>query len=141
MIIETYINRPGKSLVSVILIFLGIYTTIYFQEIQVESIERFVTLVSDDNYEMSQLLWTWGLNLFCALGYVMIACFWLKEVFVTNYYDNYPSHSKVTCLITSILFIVASWLFISFIFTNLSGLVIVSVILALAIYANSNDKK
>ncbi|MBY0122130.1 hypothetical protein [Bacillus sp. S/N-304-OC-R1] len=141
MILETYTNRPGKTLASVILLLLGAYTFFFHQEVQVESIESFISIVTEASNDMKKILMTWGLNLLCAMGYVLLGAGWLKDVFIYNYLDNYPDQSRFICFLMSMLCFGISWVFISFIFTKLIGIVIVTVLSAIVIYGNSDDRR
>lgn len=140
MFLETYINRPGKSLSSIIFIIIGISTILYFQDIQVENLKILLSNITEESTRKTLLL-SWGFNLFSAVGFIAIGYSWLNEVFVWSetFYDSIDS--KIICAVTGLVFLIGSWFFISFIFTKLIGVVIASLIAVLFIYGNTSNRQ
>lgn len=141
MYFEPFINRPVKSLLSAVLLFLGLYTLFFYQKLQVESVEKFLEITTNPSFNVPDLWITWGLNLACTVSYVLLGWAWIKEIFSHNYHYEDQTYSVIICLIMGLVFILSSWFFISFIFTNLIGVVIVTALVFAAIYGSSNNRR
>lgn len=141
MIFQTFKNRPVKTTLSIVLLLVGVYTFVQYQEINVTSVNQFFNILIDTRYDKSSLYLTCGLNLLSVVGFISLGVAWFKDVFGYNHDDDYPEYSKIICFIMSILCFCASLIFISFIFTRLIGMVIVVAIVALFLYGNTPSQR
>jgi hypothetical protein len=133
IVIDTFRNRPGKSLSSIIVAILGIVTMIMFQELKIETLEDFFSYVTNSQ-DNSTLLLTWGFNLFTFIFLVILGVLWMKDVIKDNYMDISPGIGRLTSLIVGILHLAFSILFLSYIFSKLLGIVIAALIFFVIIY-------
>jgi hypothetical protein len=139
IVIDTFRNRPGKSLSTFIVAILGIVTIIMFQDLKVETLGDFISYVTNSQ-DNSTLLLTWGFNLFTFVFLVILGVLWIKDVIKENYMDISPGAGKLISLIVGILHFAFSILFLSYIFSKLLGIVIAAVIFFAIVY-NEKPKR
>jgi polyferredoxin len=139
IVIDTFRNRPGKTLSSFFVAILGIVTILMFQDLKVETLGDLFSYLTNSQ-ENSTLLLTWGFNLFTFIFLVILGVLWIKDVIKENYMDISPGIGKLTSLIVGILHLAFSILFLSYIFSKLLGIVI-AVLIFFAIVYNEKPKR
>ncbi|PEY83091.1 hypothetical protein [Bacillus cereus] len=132
-VLDIFKHRIGKSLCSLFVMIMSIVAIFVFQKIRIETVKGFYSSIfnSQENLEM---MWTLGINLLSLVFNIVMIWLWLKDMRKDNYVDMDPTTVRFVALIITIIHVIFSLVFITYIFSNLLGIVIGILIFAAIIW-------
>ncbi|EJQ43633.1 hypothetical protein IEQ_04961 [Bacillus cereus BAG6X1-2] len=122
-VLDIFKNYLGKSLGSLIVMIMGIVAIFRFQEIRIETVNGFYSSIFNGG-ENLEVVWTLGINLLSLVLNVVMVWLWLKDILKDDYEDMDPTTVRVVSLILAIIHVIFSLVFITYIFSNLLGIVV-----------------
>ncbi|PEA54957.1 hypothetical protein CON64_09710 [Bacillus pseudomycoides] len=142
-IIDVFKERPGKSVASLIVLIVSIVAILRYQEIRVETVKVFLDSISN-NTDNSEMMWTWGINLLSLFFNFIMAWSWMKDIMSDDFYD--PMIGRIVAFVIGAIHGLFVLVFIKYIFSNLTGIVIgvvAFVVVMWAFFGNDNirDRK
>lgn len=137
-VIETFHNRVGLTVMTVLAFAVGIITTIFYQNITVNSIQDLWDMIQSNRTE---LIATEVLNIISGVLLAGVGVFWIKEVFSSNGYETSWIVSKLTCLLVGVGCVSFAITFFHFLLSKMLAVVIVGVIVWLWLMGDPSDKK
>lgn len=132
-VLDTFKNRLGKSLGSLIVIIIGIVAIFGFQEIRIVTVKGFYSSIFNGR-ENLEMMWTLVINLLSLVLNIIMVWLWLKDILKDDYEDMDPTTVKIVTLIIAIIHVLLSFMFITYVFSNLLGIVVGILIFAAIIW-------
>ncbi|PEX06990.1 hypothetical protein COD78_21245 [Bacillus cereus] len=132
-VIDIFKNRIGKSLCSLFVMIMSIVAIFGFQEIRIETVKGFYSSILNSQ-ENLEIVWTLGINLLSLFFNIVMIWLWLKNMWKDNHVDIDPTMVRFVALIITIIHIIFSLFFITYIFSNLLGIVVGILIFAAIIW-------
>lgn len=122
-VLDTFKNRLGKSIGSLIVMIIGIVAIFWFQEMRIETVKGFYSSIFN-NQENLEMIWTLVINILSLVLNIVMVWLWLKGILKDNYEDMDPTTVRVISLIIAIIHIIFSIMFITYVFSKLLGIVV-----------------
>ncbi|MGZ7147832.1 hypothetical protein [Bacillus sp. BC08] len=132
-VLDTFKNRLGKSVGSLIVIIIGIVAIFGFQEIRIETVKGFYSSIFNGR-ESLDMMWTLAINLLSLVFNIVMIWLWLKDILKDNYEDMDPTTVRVVSIIVAMIHVIFSLMFITYVFSNLLGIVVGILIFAVIIW-------
>ncbi|MCW9134398.1 hypothetical protein OF830_26830 [Bacillus paramycoides] len=132
-VLDTFKNRLGKSIGSLIVMIIGIVAIFGFQEIRIETVKGFYSSIFNGR-ENLEMMWTLVMNLLSLVLNIVMVWLWLKDILKDNYKDMDPTTVRVVSLVIAIIHVIFSLIFITYVFSNLLGIVVGILIFAVIIW-------
>ncbi|MFD0617840.1 hypothetical protein ACFQZR_10245 [Paenibacillus sp. GCM10027629] len=132
-VIDIIKKHLGKSLGSLIVMIMGIVAIFGFQEIRIATVKGFYSSIFNSR-ENLEIMWTFGINLLSLVLNIVMVWSWLKELLKDDYVDMDPTTIRVVSFIIAIIHVIFSFIFITYIFSNLLGIVLGILIFAAIIW-------
>lgn len=132
-VLDTFKNRLGKSLGSLIVIIIGIVAIFGFQEIRIVTVKGFYSSIFNGR-ENLEMMWTLVINLLSLVLNIVMVWLWLKDILKDDYEDMDPTTVRIVTLIIAIIHVLFSFMFITYVFSNLLGIVVGILIFAAIIW-------
>ncbi|HFU7090331.1 TPA: hypothetical protein ACGN8S_005493 [Bacillus cereus] len=132
-VLDTFKNRLGKSIGSLIVMIIGIVAILGFQEMRIETVKVFYNGIFNGG-ESLKMMWTLVINLLSLVLSIVMVWLWIKDILKDNYEDMDPTTARVVSLIIAIIHVIFSLIFITYVFSNLLGIVVGILIFAVIIW-------
>ncbi|MGE7271703.1 hypothetical protein ACQKK5_09625 [Brevibacillus panacihumi] len=136
-IFETFQNRIGMTVATVLAVAVGIFTQASYQLVDVPTLNSFLdSLMGEGNKDV--ILMTWGFNLLSVAFLGVMGIVWIREAIKGGFYfDSNEVVARLTCVVTGVACMAYAAVFASYIFTSLLGIVIAAGIAAVFLFSNS----
>jgi|GEM_PF-5776734 len=141
MIIATYRNQPIKTIFSVLVVILGLFTLVKYQELEITTIESVINLIFNEGMT-AEVYKTLAFNLASLLALLFIALLWVKSAIKPDWYcEDILGVNRWINVITAILLVAFSVVFIVYLFQKLTGFIILAFLLLIFIIGDTDSKK
>lgn len=132
-VLDTFKNRLGKSIGSLIVMIIGIVAILGFQEMRIETVKGFYSGIFNGGVSL-EMMWTLVINLLSLVLNIVMVWLWIKDILKDDYEDMDPTTARVVSLIIAIIHVIFSLIFITYVFSNLLGIVVGILIFAVIIW-------
>ncbi|PEK57855.1 hypothetical protein [Bacillus wiedmannii] len=132
-VLDTFKNRLGKSIGSLIVIMIGIVAIFGFQEIRIETVKGFYSSIFNGRGSLD-MIWTLAINLLSLVLQIVMIWLWLKDILKDNYEDMDPTTVRIVSIIVAMIHVIFSLMFITYVFSNLLGIVVGILIFAVIVW-------